>query len=73
MQLTKTRAFRPVVSPDGEMIAYHYLDPEVEKSRWRIGIVLSKGGPQLKRFDFPADTDVEVRPLVARPAISCLR
>lgn len=53
VQLTKTRAFRPVVSPDGEMIAYHYLDPEVEKSRWRIGIVLSEGGQPLKRFDFP--------------------
>lgn len=53
VQLTKTRAFRPALSPDGEMIAYYYLDPEVEKSRWRIGIVSSKGGPQVKRFDFP--------------------
>ncbi|MCM3873683.1 MAG: winged helix-turn-helix domain-containing protein [Pyrinomonadaceae bacterium] len=53
-QLTETRAARPAVSSDGELIAYHYLDPDVEKSRWRIGVVSSKGGARLKQFDFPA-------------------
>lgn len=52
-QLTDTRAMRPDVSPDGAQIAFHYLDPEVEKSRWRIGIVSAEGGPRLRQFDFP--------------------
>jgi len=53
VRLTETRAMRPAVSPDGELIAYHYLDPEVDRSRWRIGVVSSAGGPRLKQFDFP--------------------
>ena len=73
VQLTETRAMRPAVSPDGELIAYHYLDPDVDKSRWRIGIVSSAGGPRLKRFDFPPTVTSEVRPLVARRSINRLR
>ena len=53
VQLTKTRASWPHVSPDGELIAYYFLDPDVDKSRWRIGVVSSEGGPPLKRFDLP--------------------
>lgn len=53
VQLTETRARRPSVSADGQLIAYHYLDPDVERSRWRIGVVSSDGGQPLQRFDFP--------------------
>ncbi|MBV9957440.1 MAG: PD40 domain-containing protein [Acidobacteria bacterium] len=53
VQLTKTRAFRAQVSSDGKLIAYHYLDPDVETSRWRIGVVSAEGGPRLKQFDLP--------------------
>jgi DNA-binding winged-HTH domains len=53
VQLTEKRAMRPAVSPDGALVAYHYLDPDVDKSRWRIGVVSSEGGPRLKQFDFP--------------------
>jgi Tol biopolymer transport system component/DNA-binding winged helix-turn-helix (wHTH) protein len=53
VQLTRTRARGPAVSPDGEMIAYYYLDPDAEGSRWRIGVISSEGGLPLKRFDFP--------------------
>ncbi len=60
-QLTKTRAVWPQVSPDGQMIAYYYLDPQVEKSRWRIGIVPSSGGPPLLKFDFPITAARETR------------
>lgn len=56
VQLTDTRGLLPAVSPDGELIAYHYLDPNPESSRWRIGIVSANGGPQLKQFDLPAVT-----------------
>jgi Tol biopolymer transport system component len=53
VQLTKTRATKPAVSPDGQMIAYSYLDVDLNPSRWGIGIVPSAGGERLKRFDFP--------------------
>jgi Tol biopolymer transport system component len=53
VQLTKTRATRPAVSPDGQMIAYSYLDLDLKPPRWGIGIVSSEGGERLKRFDFP--------------------
>lgn len=53
VQITDTRAMNPAVSPDGKLIAYRYLDSQVEKSRWRIGMVSTEGGPPLKRFDYP--------------------
>jgi Tol biopolymer transport system component/DNA-binding winged helix-turn-helix (wHTH) protein len=56
VQLTDTRAARPAVSPDGLLIAYHYLDPEVASSRWRIGVISTFGGPRLRQFDLPAVT-----------------
>ncbi len=52
--LTQTRATKPAVSPDGQMIAYSYLDIELDPSRWGIGIMSSGGGQRLKRFDFPS-------------------
>ncbi len=51
VQLTESRASRPAVSPDGTLIAYHYLDSKLD--RWGVGIVSSAGGQVLKRFDFP--------------------
>lgn len=53
VQLTKTRAMKPAISPDGQMVAYVYLDIELNPSRWGIGIVSSEGGDRLRRFDFP--------------------
>jgi Tol biopolymer transport system component/DNA-binding winged helix-turn-helix (wHTH) protein len=52
VQLTTTRAAKPAVSPDGRMIAYSYLDVDLNPSRWGIGIISSEGGQRLKRFDF---------------------
>ena len=52
-QLTKTRAMRPAVSPDGQLIAYSYLDLDLNPARWGIGIISSEGGRRLQRFDFP--------------------
>jgi Tol biopolymer transport system component len=52
-QLTRTRATRPAVSPDGQMIAYSYLDLDLRPPRWGIGIVSTEGGERLNRFDFP--------------------
>lgn len=53
VRLTDTRVIRPVVSPDGKMIAYHYLDPAAQGSRWSVGLISIEGGPLIKRFDLP--------------------
>ncbi len=54
VELTTTRASQPAISPDGKLIAYHYLDPEIEGSRRSIGIGSVESGDRLKRFDFPS-------------------
>jgi len=53
VQLTNTRAMKPAISPDGQIVAYVYLDTELIPSRWGIGIVSAEGGERLRRFDFP--------------------
>ncbi len=53
IQLTKTAASRPSLSPDGKFVAYHYLDSSLERSRWGIGISSLEDGKRVKRFDFP--------------------
>lgn len=60
VQLTQTRAVRPAVSPDGGLIAYHYLDPDADRLQWRIGVVSSEGGQPVKRFDFPPTVALRV-------------
>jgi len=52
IQLTKTTASRPSLSPDGKFIAYHYLDSSLKPSRWGIGISSTEDGTRVKRFDF---------------------
>ena len=54
VQLVNSRATKPAVSPDGQVIAYSYLDIELNPSRWGIGIVSAEGGERLRRFDFPS-------------------
>jgi Tol biopolymer transport system component/DNA-binding winged helix-turn-helix (wHTH) protein len=51
-QLTKTTASRPSLSPDGQYIAYHYLDGSLAPMRWGIGISTIEDGKRIKRFDF---------------------
>ena len=40
MQLTETFSIRPFVAPDGELVAYYYLD----EGAWRIGVSTLNGG-----------------------------
>lgn len=54
IQLTKTTASRPSISPDGKFAAYHYLDSSFEGSRWGIGVISLADGRRVKRFDFPS-------------------
>ena len=51
VEVARTRALRPAVSHDGQMIAYDYLDSDLNK--WGIGIVSYPGGSRVTRFDFP--------------------
>jgi len=54
IELTKTTASRPSISPDGQFAAYHYLDSSFEASRWGIGVISLADGKRVKRFDFPS-------------------
>jgi serine/threonine protein kinase/Tol biopolymer transport system component len=51
VEVARTRVLRPAVSPDGQMVAYDYLDSDLDK--WGIGIVSFPGGSRVTRFDFP--------------------
>lgn len=51
--LTKTTASRPSISPDGKLVAYHYLDSSREGSQWAIGVISLDDGKKMKSFDFP--------------------
>ncbi len=52
--ITTTTASRPSISPDGKLVAYHYLDSSFDRSRWGIGIRSLEDGKLVKRFDFPS-------------------
>ena len=49
MQLTKTSSIRPFVAPDGERVAYYYM----EAPAWRIGVSWLDGGRPVKSFALP--------------------
>lgn len=53
IKITKTKASRPSVSPDGKYVAYHYLDSSSEGLRWGVGINNIETGERIQRFDFP--------------------
>jgi len=46
LQLTEEKSIRPFVAPDGERVAYYYID---EKA-WRIGVRWFDGGRPVKSF-----------------------
>ena len=54
VQITKTKASRPSLSPDGKLVAYHYLSSLAEGFRWGIGISSVEDGKRLQRIDFPS-------------------
>ncbi|MBS1796070.1 MAG: PD40 domain-containing protein [Acidobacteria bacterium] len=54
VRITKITGSRPSISPDGKLVAYHYLDPDFAASRWSIGISRLEDGARVRRFDFPA-------------------
>ena len=52
VQLTDKASLRPVISPDGELVACWQSD-ERPKPTWRIALVPFAGGPALRFFDVP--------------------
>jgi DNA-binding winged helix-turn-helix (wHTH) protein/WD40 repeat protein len=51
-QLTSTTSVHPLVSPDGERIAYFFLDAATD--RWRIGLMSSKTASFVGALDIPS-------------------
>ncbi|MDQ3256099.1 MAG: hypothetical protein M3R15_19745, partial [Acidobacteriota bacterium] len=49
MQLTDTFSIRPFVAPDGNFVAYYYM----EEQAWRIGVSSLNGGRPVKSFALP--------------------
>ena len=49
LQLTKTMSLRPVISPDGKLVAYYYLDREV----WGIAVISIENGEVINKFPLP--------------------
>jgi Tol biopolymer transport system component/DNA-binding winged helix-turn-helix (wHTH) protein len=58
--LTQTRAQRPDVSPDGNLIAYYTLDSDSLDRPWIFGVMPFDGGNLLKRFTFPPTVENRV-------------
>ena len=46
LQLTEEKSLRPFVAPDGERVAYYYMDEQA----WRIGVRSFVGGRPVKSF-----------------------
>lgn len=52
-QLTGYLSMRPIISPDGKMIAYHFMDYGGKNARWKLGLVSSDDRRLLKKLEFP--------------------
>ena len=45
-QLTNKMSIRPVISPDGKLIAYYYMDSNV----WGLAVIASEGGSPIRTY-----------------------
>ncbi len=50
VQLTTTMSMRPIISPDGDAIAYYSMDD----AGWKIAVMPSSGGSTVKTYPIPA-------------------
>jgi serine/threonine protein kinase/Tol biopolymer transport system component len=53
VQVTAKDSRRPVVSPDGKLIACHFVD-ESEGGASKVAVIPFEGGPPIKLFNIPA-------------------
>ena len=55
VKITDLAATKPVVSPDGNHVAFGFYDQEEKtKSPWKIGVLPMNGGGPLRKFDVAA-------------------
>jgi serine/threonine protein kinase len=56
VQLTDKQVSRPVISPDGKLIACSYNSgpPTLSKGQWKIAVIPFEGGEPVKLYDIPA-------------------
>jgi Tol biopolymer transport system component/DNA-binding winged helix-turn-helix (wHTH) protein len=52
-QLTGYQATHPAISPNGEQIAFHFMDYGTPKPHWKLGLIDSKTHEFLSKFEFP--------------------
>jgi DNA-binding winged helix-turn-helix (wHTH) protein/Tol biopolymer transport system component len=52
-QITGYPAAHPEVSPDGQIIAYQFMDFADGSRRWKLGLMNSSDGRLLNKIDFP--------------------
>lgn len=52
-QLTGYTISNPTISPNGQIIAYHFMDFGVQNPHWKIGLVNSEDRRLLKKLEFP--------------------
>lgn len=52
-QLTGYLTSNPAVSPDGQTIAYHFMDFGGKNTEWKLGLINSEDRRLLKKLDFP--------------------
>jgi DNA-binding winged helix-turn-helix (wHTH) protein/Tol biopolymer transport system component len=52
-QLTGYFAMQPSLSPDGNTIAYHFMDTENGERVWKLGLMDRASGRLKKKLDFP--------------------
>ncbi len=52
VQLTRTHAMNPAISPDGTQTAYYFMDAETD-GLWHIGLISSATGAYLGKLSFP--------------------
>jgi DNA-binding winged helix-turn-helix (wHTH) protein/Tol biopolymer transport system component len=52
-QITGYFATHPSISPDGQKIAYHFMDYGSKEPRWKLGIINSKNHRLLNKLEFP--------------------
>ena len=52
-QLTGYFASHPAISPDGQLVAYHFMDYGGENPHWKLGLINRESRVLLNKIDFP--------------------